>query len=270
MQSLEQLISHWRATMRKNLDTDSVEELEQHLRETIAADIRAGQSPADAFASASKSLGSGDCIAAEFNKVSFADWWAVKVSFVGAAVVTLIALYFLILLSGRQFGWWLGTHVAAVTIGYFATFITGALGIAYVTERCFSDFTGSRLRAAAKTATVWSGVAAILVAVAILFGMVWAKLAWGRYWAWDPKETGAFGILVWLIPFYIGGKSRFLAPRAVMLLSIVGNMVVSVSWFGANMSYTTLICLLALHAPFLALGFAPPRCFSSPSEAGSP
>jgi len=270
MQSLEQLISQWRATMRKNLDADSIEELEQHLRETIAEDIRAGQSPGDAFARASQALGSGDRIAAEFNKVSLADWWAVKGSFVGTAVITLIALYLLVQLSGRQFGWWLGTHAAAVTIGFFAAFIAGALGIAYVTERCFSDFSGGRLRAAAKTATAYSGIAAILTAVGILLGMTWAKLAWGRYWAWDPKETGAFGILVWQILFYIGGKSRLLRPRGVMLLSILGSMVVSVGWLGANMSYITLICLLGLHTPFLALGLAPAICFSRQSEAGSP
>ena len=27
--------------------------------------------------------------------------------------------------------------------------------------------------------------------VGILFGALWAKEAWGHYWAWDPKETWA-------------------------------------------------------------------------------
>lgn len=26
---------------------------------------------------------------------------------------------------------------------------------------------------------------------AIIFGMIWANIAWGRFWAWDPKETWA-------------------------------------------------------------------------------
>ena len=32
MQSLEQMISEWRASMRGKLDADSIEELEMHLR----------------------------------------------------------------------------------------------------------------------------------------------------------------------------------------------------------------------------------------------
>lgn len=32
---------------------------------------------------------------------------------------------------------------------------------------------------------------------ALVFAMFWAKVAWGRYWFWDPKETWAF--ISWLI-----------------------------------------------------------------------
>lgn len=31
----------------------------------------------------------------------------------------------------------------------------------------------------------------------LVFAMIWAKEAWGRYWFWDPKETWAF--ITWLI-----------------------------------------------------------------------
>jgi cytochrome c-type biogenesis protein CcsB len=27
---------------------------------------------------------------------------------------------------------------------------------------------------------------------AIICGAIWAEEAWGRYWGWDPKETGSF------------------------------------------------------------------------------
>jgi ABC-type transport system involved in cytochrome c biogenesis permease subunit len=32
---------------------------------------------------------------------------------------------------------------------------------------------------------------------ALVFAMIWAKQAWGRYWFWDPKETWAF--ITWLV-----------------------------------------------------------------------
>ena len=35
-----------------------------------------------------------------------------------------------------------------------------------------------------------------LLAMLLITGAVWANESWGRYWAWDPKETGAF--VAWL------------------------------------------------------------------------
>jgi hypothetical protein len=268
MQSLDQLISNWRASMGKNLDADSVEELEHHLRETIADQTRAGKSPDEAFEFATKQLGTSDAIRAEFNKVGFADWWAVKASFVFAIAITALATFLLVRLSDRQFGWWLGTHVAAVTFGFCATYIAGGLGIAFAIERCFANFGSGRVQTAVKAITSYSGLAAVLTGIGIVLAMVWAKLAWGRYWAWDPKEVGALGILVWQVLFYLGGKSQILPPRAIMILAIFGNMVVSLGWFAPNMSYSILTTLLVLHAPFMALGFAPARCFNRQSEAG--
>jgi ABC-type transport system involved in cytochrome c biogenesis permease subunit len=31
----------------------------------------------------------------------------------------------------------------------------------------------------------------------LVLGALWANVAWGRYWSWDPKETAA--LVTWLI-----------------------------------------------------------------------
>lgn len=36
-----------------------------------------------------------------------------------------------------------------------------------------------------------------LMTIMIILGAVWADIAWGRYWSWDPKETAA--LVTWLI-----------------------------------------------------------------------
>jgi len=36
-----------------------------------------------------------------------------------------------------------------------------------------------------------------LLAVTIILGAVWAEIAWGSYWTWDPKETAS--LVTWLI-----------------------------------------------------------------------
>ena len=37
----------------------------------------------------------------------------------------------------------------------------------------------------------------VLLAVGIITGAVWANVAWGSYWSWDPKET--WSLITWLI-----------------------------------------------------------------------
>lgn len=36
-----------------------------------------------------------------------------------------------------------------------------------------------------------------LLALVIILGALWAKVAWGQYWSWDPKETAS--LVTWLI-----------------------------------------------------------------------
>jgi ABC-type transport system involved in cytochrome c biogenesis permease subunit len=44
-------------------------------------------------------------------------------------------------------------------------------------------------------------VAAGLTAIGIILAMFWARTEWGRYWAWDEKEIGAFVVIVWQLCF---------------------------------------------------------------------
>ena len=42
---------------------------------------------------------------------------------------------------------------------------------------------------------VYVGLA--FLSIGMLFGALWAKEAWGHYWAWDPKETWA--LITWIL-----------------------------------------------------------------------
>lgn len=69
---------------------------------------------------------------------------------------------------------------------------------------------------------------------ALFAGAIWAKYAWGRFWSWDPKETGA--LVIWL--FYtlvlhqdVRGRWRgsmlakmSLVGLGIILLSFLGNL----------------------------------------------
>lgn len=69
----------------------------------------------------------------------------------------------------------------------------------------------------------------------LIFGMIWANKAWGRYWGWDPKETWA------LITFFV--YSIYLHVRLVRgwggvstaCLSVLGFIVTMFTLFGVNL-----------------------------------
>jgi cytochrome c-type biogenesis protein CcsB len=70
---------------------------------------------------------------------------------------------------------------------------------------------------------------------ALIFGAIWARHAWGRYWSWDdPKETWAF--ITWLT--YTGYlHTRFVEKwrgKASAVLCIIGFLFTLFTLFGVN------------------------------------
>jgi ABC-type transport system involved in cytochrome c biogenesis permease subunit len=44
-----------------------------------------------------------------------------------------------------------------------------------------------------------SGIAAwVFTFLGLVTGMIWAQIAWGSYWSWDPKETLTLALFVFL------------------------------------------------------------------------
>ena len=68
----------------------------------------------------------------------------------------------------------------------------------------------------------------------MLFGALWAKEAWGHYWAWDPKETWAaitwFGYLAY-IHYRRLPQSR---PQVALLILVVCFILLQMCWWGIN------------------------------------
>jgi len=68
----------------------------------------------------------------------------------------------------------------------------------------------------------------------LIFGMVWANKAWGRYWGWDPKETWALiTFLVYSIYLHVR-LARGWNGTWTACLSIAGFLVTMFTLFGVN------------------------------------
>ncbi|MFO7980330.1 MAG: c-type cytochrome biogenesis protein CcsB [Candidatus Aminicenantes bacterium] len=68
----------------------------------------------------------------------------------------------------------------------------------------------------------------------LIFGMIWAYKAWGRYWGWDPKEV--WSLITWFV------FALYLHTRLVMgwkgkrsaVIAVIGFLAAMFTYFGVN------------------------------------
>jgi len=58
----------------------------------------------------------------------------------------------------------------------------------------------------------------------LITGMIWAEIAWGNYWNWDPKEIGML-LLFLSISGYLIIFNEFPAKRKPLLLFTITNLI---------------------------------------------
>ncbi len=181
---------------------------------------------------------------------------------------------------------WLATHVIVITIGYSATYLSGALAIIWIVrsklpgglDKPTGDALNRMVYGIICFATLFSLVGTIL-------GGIWADQSWGRFWGWDPKENGALIIVLWnaiILHARWGGLAR---TRGIMALAVFGNIVTSWSWFGTNMlgvglhsygfmdaAFWALIGFVTSQLLIIGLAYAPTGSTKSvsPSASGKP
>src|SRR3954469_19483542 len=266
---LEKLITEWRKTAgTPNISAETLDELETHLRETTERLVRSGMSLPDAFQRAVADLGTMPGIASEFRKLDEPLWLPIKLA-IGVTTFAAVALaIFAIARSGSgQSSVLLGAHIFTVTLGYTVTLLIGALGICFVSQRCFEDFPTSRLDSIRRVSLLLATIALCFTAIGVFLAMIWAKIEWGRYWAWDSKEIGGLSAVVWLVGYVIAHRFFKNSSRGVLAISMLGNIVVSLAWFGPRVnglhSYGTanpsllLTVAVLVNLAFFAIGFVP-------------
>ncbi len=131
---------------------------------------------------------------------------------------------------------WLATHVVGEALGYSAMFLAGLIGIIYI---CRGLFTTSFDEATSKSlGRMMYGVvcfATLCSLVATILGGIWADQSWGRFWGWDPKENGALLIVLWNAITLHARWGGYVRERGLALMTVFGNIITSLSWFGVNM-----------------------------------
>ena len=125
---------------------------------------------------------------------------------------------------------WLIIHVITCFLGYAAFVLASVFGIMTLRQSDNPGRTGAvdgMLDNCLKTGY-------ILFTLGIVTGSVWAHVAWGRYWGWDPKETWA--LITWFIytaAIHVRIRDGSTSRRFAVIL-IIGLAGVLFTYFGVN------------------------------------
>jgi hypothetical protein len=238
MFDLNRQIDGWKSAFARKqaCSTDELLELESHLREEIAALVAVGRSEQEAFSLSVSRLGDPDKICSEFAKNEtglLCDSVALRGNSALVVLVGLAAVVLgLVVWTNRRDGL-LGAHQGSISFAYSVPFLLALVGtyaifrasIVKSADREFRD----RFTVQCKFLL---GIIALGCATGAILGGFWAKREWGRFWAWDPKETGAFSVVVCALVLCSLVTRLKLSSVRLGQASLIMSLVTFVAWFG--------------------------------------
>lgn len=123
----------------------------------------------------------------------------------------------------------LSLHVALVMMAYTLFGYLAFSGIYAITI-------GSKMQERlAHTNRIVLYPAIFLLTAGIFVGAVWAQQSWGRYWAWDPKETWALiTMLIYSLPLHTQTIPKLAKPRIFHIYMIIAFASILMTYFGVN------------------------------------
>jgi ABC-type transport system involved in cytochrome c biogenesis permease subunit len=199
------------------------------------------------------------------------DVYRKKLSAVMGAVVTLLATvvgYYVpifhkdirALMPIIRDNFWLTVHVSSITASYGAAVLAWGLGLValgyylfgrYRTAQSEADPASPRPAATGKmpvprrrppeacallAESIYGAiqVAVWLLTVGTILGALWGDVAWGRFWAWDPKEVWALISLLVYLGVLHARRGRFSGDFGLVLASLLGTTSIVMAWYGVN------------------------------------
>ena len=130
---------------------------------------------------------------------------------------------------------WLATHVVCVTLGYTTSIVAGFLGVIFIVRGVATPSLTKEVERDLTRMIYGTLCFAILFSfIGTVLGGLWADDSWGRFWGWDPKENGALMIVLWNALVLHARWGGMIRSRGLAVLSVVGIITTSWSWFGTN------------------------------------
>ncbi|PWE22794.1 cytochrome C biogenesis protein [Aliarcobacter skirrowii] len=140
--------------------------------------------------------------------------------------------------------YWLTIHVSVITASYGFLALSALLGffclILYIlinpkneNERFFRILLSIKESSRINEISIFIGV--ILLVIGNFLGGIWANESWGRYWAWDPKETWTLiSIIIYITIIHLKYVKGMINDYTLNLLSVVSYSSIIMTYFGVN------------------------------------
>ncbi len=134
---------------------------------------------------------------------------------------------------------WLIAHVITCFVGYAAFAISFAICLAYLYKK---EGSTGRIMALVPDRPILEEInynmviiGFVSLSLGIITGSVWANVAWGSYWSWDPKET--WSLITWLVYATVlhARLTRGWRGKRLAYMSIIGFGCVLFTYFGVNL-----------------------------------
>lgn len=133
---------------------------------------------------------------------------------------------------------WLAVHVVTIMASYASAAIALILGNVALGYYLFGRYVGRRPPPACKTLAGFTYTAikitVLLLAAGTILGALWADKAWGRFWAWDPKEVWALVSLLVYLGFLHARHIGWSGDFGMALMGVLGAGAILCTWYGVN------------------------------------
>lgn len=134
---------------------------------------------------------------------------------------------------------WLVLHVGTAVISYGAFGVACGVSGMYLLKEKFSKdpFFIKHIPPLEKLDLISYRAIALgflFLTLVMVTGAIWAEQAWGRYWAWDPKETWSF--ITWIIyAVYLHVRiTKDWRGKRAALFCVIGFICVIFTYIGVN------------------------------------
>lgn len=141
---------------------------------------------------------------------------------------------------------WLKVHVATIVSSYAPLALSAILGLMALILMIIKTKSSARkidikIKELSYINEISMTIGLFVLTIGTFLGGVWANESWGRYWAWDPKETWALiSIIVYSIVLHLRLVPALRSRYTLNLASVIAFASIIMTSYGVNYYLTGL------------------------------